>query len=149
MKSKTISIEVVPPERYAFIDLTEDLQRAIKDAGVTEGAAIAFCAHTTTALIINEWEDGAMEDFRRRIRRLVPDVDHYYAHDDHERRFGEVVEHERVNGHAHVQAMLVSATSQAIPVSSGEPMLGTWQRLMLVELDEPKARTIVFQVFGE
>jgi thiamine phosphate synthase YjbQ (UPF0047 family) len=45
--------------------------------------------------------------------------------------------------------MLVSATSQAIPVSAGEPMLGRWQRLMLVELDEPKARTIIFQVLGE
>jgi thiamine phosphate synthase YjbQ (UPF0047 family) len=45
--------------------------------------------------------------------------------------------------------MLLSATSHAIPVSAGEPMLGRWQRLMLVELDDPKQRRVVFHVFGE
>jgi thiamine phosphate synthase YjbQ (UPF0047 family) len=45
--------------------------------------------------------------------------------------------------------MLLSATSHAIPVAAGEPMLGRWQRLLLVELDEPHDRRIVFQVFGE
>lgn len=149
MKQKMSTIQVAASEQYAFLDLTEDLQRAIKDSGVTQGAAIAFCAHTTTALLINEWENGALEDFRRRMKRLVPDEDHYYAHDDHERRFGEVVENERVNGHSHVKAMLLSATSHAIPVVAGEPALGRWQRLILFEMDEPKDRTITFQVFGE
>jgi thiamine phosphate synthase YjbQ (UPF0047 family) len=44
--------------------------------------------------------------------------------------------------------MLLSATSQAIPVAAGEPMLGRWQRLILFEMDEPKDRRIVFHVFG-
>ncbi len=72
VKSSTTTIEVTAPERYAFLDLTEELQRAIKDAGVTDGAAIAFCAHTTCALLINEWEDGAMADFRRQMTRAGP-----------------------------------------------------------------------------
>lgn len=149
MKSKTITITVTPSERYEFIDLTEELQRAIKDSGVTEGAAMAYCMHTTTALIVNEWEDGAMEDFRARVEGLVPE-DIYYAHDDHERRWQNMDEaHERRNGHSHVKAMLLSASSQMFPVTSGEPMLGRWQRLMLVELDEPKDRDIVFHVFGD
>jgi len=136
-------------ERYSYLDLTEELQRAIKDAGVTEGAAIAYCAHTTAALLINEWEDGAQEDFRACVRELVPE-DVYYAHDDMERRTQNLDEvHERRNGHSHVKAMLLSATSHAIPVSSGEPMLGRWQRLILFEMDEPKERRIVFHVFGE
>ena len=60
MKSRTRSVTITPPERFAFLDLTDDLRRAIKDAGVTDGAAIAFCAHPTCALLINEWEDGAL-----------------------------------------------------------------------------------------
>ena len=44
--------------------------------------------------------------------------------------------------------MLLGATSHAIPVAAGEPMLGQWQRLMLIELDEPKERQVVFHVFG-
>jgi secondary thiamine-phosphate synthase enzyme len=149
VKSKTISIEVLPPERYAFVDLTEELQRAVKDSGITDGAALIYCPHTTTALIINEWEDGAMQDFRDRIENLVPE-NMYYAHDDLERRTQNLDEvEERKNGHSHIQAMLLSATSQMVPVTAGEPMLGRWQRLMLVELDEPKGRGIVFHVFGE
>jgi secondary thiamine-phosphate synthase enzyme len=116
---------------------------------VTDGAAVAFCAHTTAALLINEWEDGALDDFRNRMLRLVPD-DAYYAHDDLERRTQNLDEsHERRNGPSHVKAMLLSATSHAIPVSAGGPMLGRWQRLILFEMDEPKDREVVFHVFGE
>ena len=150
MTARMTTIEVTAPERYAYVDLTEELERAIKDSGVTEGAAIAFCAHTTCALLINEWENGAMEDFRRRMRSLVPDEDHYYAHDDLERRTQNLAEsHERANGHSHVKAMLLSATSHTIPVTSGEPGFGRWQRLIFFEMDEPKDRRITFHVFGE
>ncbi|HEX7464959.1 MAG TPA: secondary thiamine-phosphate synthase enzyme YjbQ [Actinomycetota bacterium] len=149
MKSRTTTIDVPAMQRYSYVDLTEDLQRAIKDSGVTDGAAVAFCAHTTAALLINEWEEGALEDFRRRVRQLVPE-DTYYAHDDMERRTQHLEEsHERQNGHCHVKSMLLSATSHAIPVAAGEPMFGRWQRLILFEMDEPKERQVTFHVFGE
>ena len=149
MKASTTTIEVTAAERYAYLDLTEDLQRAIKDSGVTEGAAVAFCSHTTCALLINEWEDGALADFRARMKSTVPE-EIYYAHDDHDLRTQNLQEsHERQNGHAHVKAMLLSATSHAIPVSAGEPAFGRWQRLILFEMDEPKERSVVFHVFGE
>ncbi|MEX0991367.1 MAG: secondary thiamine-phosphate synthase enzyme YjbQ [Actinomycetota bacterium] len=147
MKQATTTIEVTPEGRYAFVDLTDELRRAIKDSGVTGGLAVAFCAHTTCALLINEWEEGAMDDLRARIEAIVPE-DAYYAHDDHDQRFGGFVEHERVNGHAHVKAMVLSATSHAIPVVDGEPALGTWQRLIFFEMDEPKTRTVTFQIQG-
>jgi secondary thiamine-phosphate synthase enzyme len=148
VKSSTTTIEVAAPERYAYLDLTEELHRAVKDSGVTDGAAIAFCAHTTCALLINEWEEGAMADFRRQMTQMVPHEGVYYAHDDFEVRTQNMHENERANGHAHVKAMLLSATSHAIPVVAGEPALGTWQRLILFEMDEPKERTITFHVFG-
>ncbi|HEY7660545.1 MAG TPA: secondary thiamine-phosphate synthase enzyme YjbQ [Actinomycetota bacterium] len=149
MKSATSTIEVTASARYAYLDLTEELERAIKDSGVTDGVAVAFCAHTTCALIVNEWEDGALEDFRGRLVSLVPD-DGYYAHDDLARRTQNLEEsHERRNGPSHVKAMLLSASSHAIPVASGGPMFGRWQRLILFEMDEPKARQVVFHVFGE
>jgi secondary thiamine-phosphate synthase enzyme len=148
VKSATTTIEVTPPERFSYLDLTDDLRRAIKDSGITEGAAIAFCAHTTCALLINEWEDGAMEDFRERMQALVPE-DVYYAHDDLGRRTQNMDEvHERQNGHSHVKAMLLSASSHAIPVVAGEPALGRWQRLILFEMDEPKERQVLFHLFG-
>jgi secondary thiamine-phosphate synthase enzyme len=149
VKSTTLTIQVVPQGRHTFVDLTDELRRAIKDSGVTEGCAVAFSAHTTCSLLINEWEDGALEDFRRRLEALVPS-DVYYAHDDLERRTQNLQEgHERANGQSHVSQMLLGASSHAIPVTSGEPMLGQWQRLLLVELDEPKERQVVFHVFGD
>ena len=64
----------------------------------------------------------------------------YYQHDDFEVRTQNMNPDERENGHAHVKAMLLSATSHAIPVVAGEPAFGTWQRLILFEMDEPKDR---------
>jgi secondary thiamine-phosphate synthase enzyme len=144
----TTTVEVTASERYGYLDLTDDLRRAIKDAGVTEGAAIAFCEHTTAALLINEWEEGAMADFRRHLTELVPHEGIYYAHDDFDIRTQNMNEGERKNGHAHVKAMMLSATSHAIPVVAGEPGFGRWQRLIFLELDEPKERRVTFQVFG-
>lgn len=149
MKSTTLTIQVRPERRLAFVDVTDDLRRAIKDSGVTDGCAVAFCAHTTCALLINEWEDGALGDLRRRLEALVP-AGVYYAHDDLDRRTQNLQEgHERANGQAHVTQMLLGATSHAIPVIAGEPVFGQWQRLLLLELDEPKERSIVFHVFGD
>jgi secondary thiamine-phosphate synthase enzyme len=144
----TTTVEVSTAERYGYLDLTDDLRRAIKDAGVTDGAAIAFCEHTTAALLINEWEDGAMADLRRHLTEQIPHDGVYYAHDDFEVRTQNMNEDERKNGHAHVKAMMLSATSHAIPVVAGEPAFGRWQRLIFLELDEPKERRITFHVFG-
>lgn len=148
MISSTTQVRTRAPRRLGYVDLTDDLKRAIKDAGVTEGCAVAFCAHTTATLLINEWEEGALEDLRVRLDELVPG-DAPYAHDDLERRTQNLQEgHERPNGRSHVAQALLGGSSHAIPVSAGEPMLGVWQRVLLLELDEPKDRTIVFHVFG-
>jgi secondary thiamine-phosphate synthase enzyme len=149
VKSATLTIRVVPERRLDVVDITDELRKAIKDSGVTEGCAVAFCAHTTCALIINEWEEGALEDLRARLEAIVPGAV-YYAHDDLERRTQNLQEgHERANGQSHVTQMILGATSHAIPVVAGEPMFGQWQRLILLELDEPKDRSIVFHVFGD
>jgi secondary thiamine-phosphate synthase enzyme len=149
VKSSTDTIEVRAGARLDFVDLTDHLCRAIKDSGVTIGCAIAFCSHTTCTLLINEWEAGALADFRGRLEAMVP-AGIYYAHDDLDRRTQNLQEgHERANGRSHVGQMLVGGSSHAIPVVAGEPAFGQWQRLLLVELDEPKERSVLFHIFGE
>jgi secondary thiamine-phosphate synthase enzyme len=133
--------------RLDVVDLTDDLRRAVKDSGVTEGFAVAFCPHTTCALLLNEWEEGAIEDLRRRLNELIPET--YYAHDDLERRTQNLQEgHERANGRSHVSQMLLGGASHAIPVEAGEPALGRWQRLLLVELDDTRDRVVNLRVYG-
>jgi secondary thiamine-phosphate synthase enzyme len=145
--STTIEVQVQAPHKESFVDITEDLVRAVKDSGVTEGCAVVFCRHTTCALIINEAEDGALDDLRVRLSALVP-TEVSYGHDDFERRTQNMHADERRNGRAHVAQMIVGGTSHAIPISGGEPLLGTWQRLFLLELDDPKQRKIVSHIFG-
>jgi secondary thiamine-phosphate synthase enzyme len=148
MSSATFVVTVAAADRYAFVDLTDELCRSIKDSGVVTGCALAYCRHTTCGLLVNEWEDGALGDLRRRLQSLVPD-DAAYAHDDFERRTQNTEPLERRNGRAYVSQMILGGTSQSVPVVAGEPVLGRWQRLFMFELDEPKPRDIVFYVFGE
>jgi secondary thiamine-phosphate synthase enzyme len=148
MRSETFEHKATASARLEFVDLTEELRRAVKDSGVTEGCVVAFCAHTTAALLINEWEEGALDDIRARLEALVPG-DVPYAHDDLGRRTQNLQEgHERPNGRSHVAQVLLGGSSHAIPVTDGEPRLGRWQRLLLLELDEPKERQVVLHVFG-
>ena len=148
MNLQTFSIAVRADERYGFLDLTDELKRAIKDSGVTQGLSVAFCSHTTCTLLINEWEDGLLEDFRGRLKALVPDQI-YYAHDDLQRRTQNLQEGEPENGPSHVVQMVVGGSSHVVPVADGEPGFGRWQRLILLELDEPKERHVVFTVLGD
>ena len=148
MKSRTIESVIVADRRGEFVDVTEELLRAIKDSAITEGCAVAYCRHTTCGLLINEWEDGALEDLGGHLERLIP-ADGYFKHDDLGVRTQNLQPGERANGRSHVVQMILGGTSHAIPVSSGEPLLGRWQRLIFVELDEPKERSLLFHVFGE
>jgi secondary thiamine-phosphate synthase enzyme len=142
------TIETKAETKFGFVDLTSELVDAIRTAGIDVGLAVAFCRHTTCSLLINEWEDGALEDLQRRGLELVP-TDVYYAHDDMTRRTQNLQsEKEPANGQAHVLQALVGGTSQLVPVIGGRPALGRWQRLVLLELDDPRPREIVFTILS-
>jgi secondary thiamine-phosphate synthase enzyme len=148
MRSASFEIEVRAETRHGFVDVTDALRRAVASARITAGCSVAFCAHTTCSLIINELEDGVLEDLSGRLDSLVP-PDAYYAHDDPERRkLPPEGVREPKNGQAHVLQGLIGGSSHAIPILRGAPALGRWQRLLLHELDEPKDRKIIFHVFG-
>jgi secondary thiamine-phosphate synthase enzyme len=70
-----------------------------------------------------------------------------YQHNDLSRRTGDVAPDECANGHAHCQHLLIGA-SENIPVAEGRLDLGRWQRIFLLELDRPRDRQLVVQVFG-
>ena len=135
-------------ERLGCVDLTEQIGDFVAASGIESGAVLVFCAHTTCSILVNEWESGALEDVKVRLDDLFP-TDAYYAHDDLDRRTENLVPDERRNGHAHVAQMLMGQTSQMIPISGGKPFLGRWQRIFLIELDEPKDRNVVLHAFGQ
>ena len=148
MGTSTFEVRVRASGRHGFVDVTDRLMGAVDASGVRQGCCVAFCGHTTCALVINEWESGALADLARKLEVLVPTND-YYAHDDADLRTQNLEEgHERRNGWAHVAQMIMGGSSHSIPVVDGRPLLGRWQRVFLVELDDARDRTVVFHVFG-
>ena len=130
-------------------DITDEVQGAVRDSGIQEGIACVYSPHTTCCVRVNEFETGFFEDFARLLRRLIPDAA-YYAHDDWDRRTENICpeDMEFGNGHAHCMSMLLGSAGESIPIREGELQLGTWQRVLFMELDRERDRRWIVQVVG-
>ena len=133
----------------AVRDITDEVAEAVRESGVKDGIACVYSPHTTCCVRVNELENGFLEDFAALLRRLVPS-DGYYAHDDWERRTENICEEDMTvgNGHSHCMSMLLGSAGEAIPVRDGELCLGTWQRVLFLELDRERERRWIVQVVG-
>ena len=130
-------------------DITEEVQEAVRQSGIVDGICSVYSPHTTCSVRVNEWERGFLEDFAVLLKRLVPS-EHYYAHDDWDRRTENVCEEDMEigNGHAHCMSMLLGPAGESIPVRDGELALGQWQRVLFLELDRERDRRWLVQVVG-
>jgi secondary thiamine-phosphate synthase enzyme len=130
-------------------DITDDVQVAVSESGVRDGVCCVYSPHTTCAVRVNEFETGFLEDFAVMLRRLVPS-EGYYAHDDWDRRTQNICpeDMDTGNGHAHCMSMLLGPAGESIPVHAGELCLGTWQRVLFLELDRERDRRWLVQVVG-
>jgi secondary thiamine-phosphate synthase enzyme len=122
-----------------FLDLTDFVREVVARSGVRHGQVTVGTPHTTTTLVVNESETGFLNDFRKLIVSMVPE-DAYYEHDDHAIRTENVQEDEYINGHAHCRQLLTGQPSVTLPVVEGEVLLGQWQKVMFVELDQARER---------
>jgi secondary thiamine-phosphate synthase enzyme len=130
-------------------DITDEVQDAVRESGIRDGVCCVYSPHTTCSVRVNEWENGFLEDFAVMLKRLVP-TEHYYAHDDWDRRTENISENDQKfgNGHSHCMSMLLGPAGESIPVAEGELCLGTWQRVLFLELDRPRDRRWLVQVVG-
>ena len=130
-------------------DITEEVLEAVHDSGVTDGIACIYSPHTTCCVRVNELEGGFLEDLAQMLQRLVP-RESYYAHDDWDRRTENICpeDMEIGNGHSHCMAMLLGTAGESVPVREGELQLGTWQRVLFLELDRERDRRWLVQVVG-
>lgn len=131
-----------------FLDITEHVAELVRAAGLREGVANVFSRHTTAAICIQEAEPLLLEDLREFLERAAP-VNAHYRHNDFRVRTVHMHDDESPNGHAHCLQLMLG-TSEGVPVADGELLLGTWQRIFLVELDGPRQqREVVIQVLGD
>lgn len=148
-----IEIETIPG--IALFDITPQIRQRVQQLGVTEGFVNVLSRHTTTAVAINEYETRLLDDIRQFLRKLAPPSDPYLHNDLHLREapadwpggWEAWAAQEPENAHSHLLSMVLG-NSETVPVSKGLLCIGTWQSVMLVELDGPRKRTVGIQVVG-
>ena len=133
----------------AVRDITDEVIQAVRESGIAEGIACIYSPHTTCCVRVNEFERGFIEDFAELLQRLVP-RETYYAHDDWDKRTENICPEDMAvgNGHSHCMAMLLGTAGESVPVRDGELCLGTWQRVLFIELDRERDRRWLVQVVG-
>jgi secondary thiamine-phosphate synthase enzyme len=126
MQSEVVEIDM---RDRRFRDLTNELQKFASQSG-SDGLIHVFAPHATAGLALMETRSGSEQDLEATIERLLP-RDHDYVH-----RHGS-----KGHGADHVIPAFISP-SVTIPVLEGKPELGTWQSLVLVDLnrDNPLRR---------
>ncbi len=133
-------------EKTDFIDVTEDIKGFVRDSGISDGIINIYTTHTTTAIRINENEEGLINDAKSWLEKNAPGLGQY-RHDDMEKRKGIPVD-EPVNGHSHLKSLIMGA-SETIPVIGCSLKLGTWQRIFFVDLDGPRKRRMIMHILGK
>lgn len=116
-----------------MIDVTARVAEVVARADVAEGLCSVYTPHATAAIVVNENDDpNVCVDVLDALDRLVP---------------AGIWRHDRVDGNAasHIQATILGP-GETIPVHGGKLLLGTWQAVMLVELDGPRDRRVVVTV---
>ncbi|KAG2487850.1 hypothetical protein HYH03_013567 [Edaphochlamys debaryana] len=139
----------------SLVDITPQLRELVAQSGLAEGTVHVLSRHTTTALAINESEERLLDDVRQFLSKLAPASDPYLHNDLHLRPAPEDwpggwaawAAQEPRNAHSHLLSMLLGNTL-AVPVTGGRLALGTWQSVLLVELDGPRPRTVGVQLAG-
>ena len=113
-----------------IVDITDEIEEQLKQQGKENGLCTLFVQHTTCALTVMDLDPGTDLDFLDAIRGMLPKISYRHPHNP---------------SHTpdHILASIIG-TSVSIPYEHGKLSLGTWQRVVLVELDGPRNRTIIF-----
>ena len=123
-----MELKVKSGSRTQLIDITADVQAALREAGVRQGLCMIYVPHTTAAVTINENADPTVKsDILKILNQLIP--------------FEAGYRHMEGNSAAHIKSTLVGA-SEMVAVRNGKLQLGTWQGIFFCEFDGPRRRRV-------
>lgn len=132
-------IQIKSKGEMDIINITNQASAAIGESNIKNGIITVFVSGSTAAVTTIEYEPGLIYDFPAMLSRVAP-KDIQYKHDN--------TWHDG-NGHSHVRASLLGP-SLTIPIVEGNMSLGTWQQLVLLELDtRARNRNVILQMIGE
>jgi secondary thiamine-phosphate synthase enzyme len=125
-----------------LINITAKIENFVKKHGIKEGLINIYTMHTTSAILINENEEGLEEDIPDFLERLVP-KNWNYRHSHFYRKDGRMA----INAWAHIRSVLIGPNA-SLPIKNGKLLKGFRQNIYFIELDGPHKRDIVMQAFG-
>jgi secondary thiamine-phosphate synthase enzyme len=122
------TVNVRTNRKDQVVDITATVEAYLREAEKESGVCVAFAAHTTCALTTADLDPGTDLDLLQALRHLLPQLSYRHPHDPE---------------HApdHLLASILGP-SVAVPYAHRRLALGTWQRIVLVELDGPRERTV-------
>ncbi|MCY0868005.1 MAG: secondary thiamine-phosphate synthase enzyme YjbQ [Desulfurococcus sp.] len=125
-------------EKFQLIDITSIVEEAVGKSGVRNGIVVVHAPHATAAIVLNENEEGLINDIIDKLKDLTEPGSRRWRHnliDD--------------NAHAHIGSAIIGA-ERILPVVEGRIARGTWQNVFFVEMDGPRStREVIVTVIGE
>ena len=140
MKSFRKVIEVNIPTRMAFLNITPQVNAALKESGIREGLTLVNAMHITASVFINDDEPGLHEDYARWLETLAPfdpSPERY-----HHNRTGEE------NGDAHHKRQIMGR-EVVVAVTNGSLDFGPWEQIFYGEFDGRRKKRILIKIIGE
>lgn len=130
-----IRFTVVTSEKKQVLDITDKINQEITRQKIESGLVNLFLTHTTAALTTADLDPGADQDYLSAFAKLVPKIKFKHPHNP-------------AHMPDHILSSLVG-TSISLPVENGYLVLGTWQRVVLLEFDGPRERQIIISAINE
>jgi len=121
-----------------IVDITERVNNKLRESNIEDGTVTIFVPGSTGAVTTIEYESGLLRDLPGALERLFPKGIEY----EHEYRWHDG------NGHSHVRASFLGP-SMTVPFKNKQMLLGTWQQVVFIELDNKRrSRRIILQILG-
>ncbi len=128
---KTIKIQ--SKKREEMIEITSEVENALRESGIKDGVCFLFTQHTTCGLTINENADPDVKsDMLLFLKNTIPQFYDGFRHFEH-------------NSDAHIKSSLVGA-SVTVPFENGKLLLGRWQGIYLCEFDGARERKVLVKI---
>ncbi|MFN7947174.1 MAG: secondary thiamine-phosphate synthase enzyme YjbQ [Blastocatellia bacterium] len=137
MKSHTKYLTFNTKKRRDYLNITDEVARAVAESGVREGLALVSAMHITASVYVNDAEDGLIQDIDEWLEKLAPmrpDYRHHQTGED--------------NGDAHLKNLLMHH-QVLLPITSGELDLGRWQQVYYAEFDGQRRKQVIIKIIGE
>ena len=137
MKSHTEYLWFNTKKKREFINITDELEKALAKVEIREGPVLASAMHITAGVYINDAEDRLIADIEEWLEKLAPFRADYRHH-----RTGED------NGDAHLKNLLIGH-QVLVPVTNGRMDLGPWQQVYYAEFDGQRRKRVLVKIIGE